>query len=173
MADNDDRIARLAQQIESATRREDQLHLTPAQARELRGRGAAELHAICMAFAASVNRLLPDAVIEVSPASYTADLYREPGTNLFQINARGRIMQLAVQATASPLSTDKFVTPYILEGELRMYNQESLEHFRIRTVALFYCLENEHGTWRYSDWVNNRLGIFGRDLLVDLMERLI
>ena len=101
----------------------------------------------------------------------TAEMFRESGVNLMQVNAQGRIIQIAFEAT--PVSTDKFRIPYILEGELRAFNQEMLERTQIRSQALFFCLENARNTWRYVEWLHGRTGAFDRDQLVSLLERLV
>jgi hypothetical protein len=98
-------------------------------------------------------------------------MFRESGVNLIQVNAQGRIIQIAFEAT--PVSTEKFRTPYILEGELRAFNQEMLERTQIRSQALFFCLEDTRNTWRYVEWLHGGTGAFDRDQLVSLLERLV
>ena len=65
-------------------------------------------------------------------------MFHESGVNLFQVGAQGREMQIAFQATAKLFSTEKFSDPYILEGEVRTYNQQMLEHFEVRSQLLFF-----------------------------------
>ena len=98
-------------------------------------------------------------------------MFRESGVNLIQVNAHGRIIQLAFGATA--VSTEQFRIPYILEGEVRAFNQEMLERTQIRSQAVFFCLEDGRNTWRYVEWLHGRMGTFGRDQLVSLLERLV
>src|ERR1700679_1468006 len=132
MAD-DQRIARLAKQIGSEIKKEQHLLLTDAQVDELRRQGAAELYTICAEVAASVNRLLNPPVLELAPSEYTPEMFRESGANVFQLNAQGRIVQLSFQSTPEKFSTQKFLTPYILEGEVHAYNQEMLERTQVRS----------------------------------------
>jgi hypothetical protein len=167
----DDRIARLAKQIGSDIRKDQPRLLTEVEVAALGRQGAMELHAICSDFVASVNRSLSPPVLELSPSEYRAEMFRESGVNLIQVNAQGRIIQIAFEAT--PVSTDKFRIPYILEGELRAFNQEMLERTQIRSQALFFCLENARNTWRYVEWLHGRTGAFDRDQLVSLLERLV
>ncbi len=172
MAD-EERIARLAKQIGDDIRKEQHLLLTDREVIELRRQGAAKLHGICSEFAASVNRLLVPPVLELAPPDYTPEMFRNTGANLIQLNARGRIVQVAFESTRDRFSTDKFLVPYILEGEVRAYNQEMLERTQVRTQALFFCLEENRPVWRYHEWANGRSGEFGTDQLVNLMERIV
>lgn len=169
----DERIARLAKQIGSEIRKEQHLLLTTDEIIEHRRQGAKELHSICADFAASVNRLLAPPVLELTPSEFTPEMFRESGANVFQINAQGRIVQITFESTPQKFSTEKFLIPYILEGELHAYNQEMLERTQVRSQALFYCVEAKQNAWHYFEWVRGRTGIFGRDQLVNLLERLV
>ena len=169
----EERIARLAKQIGDDIRRDQHLLLSDGEVLELRREAAASLHEICASFAASVNRLLTPAVLELVPADYAPDMFRNSGANLFQLNAHGRILQVVFESTRERFSTEKFLIPYVLEGEVRAYNQEMLERTQVRSQALFFCLEDSRKTWRYYEWANGRTGVFGREQLVSLMERIV
>lgn len=168
-----DRITRLAKRIDSDIRKDQHLLLTEIEAVGLRRQGAVELYSICSDFVGSVNRQLSPPVLELSPPEYVAEMFRESGVNLMQVNAQGRIIQIAFKATPAIFSTEKFRIPYILEGEVRAYNQEMLERTQIRSLALFFCLEENRNTWRYFEWLQGRTGTFDRDQLVSLLERLV
>jgi hypothetical protein len=172
MAD-EERIARLARQIGEDVRKERHLLLTDSEVLELRQQGALELHAICADFAASVNRLLTPPVLEMVPSDFAPEMFRNSGANIIQLNAQGRIMQIAFESTRERFSTDKFLIPYILEGEVRAYNQEMLERTQVRSQALFYCIEDSRKAWRYRDWASGRSGVFSQEQLVSLMERIV
>ena len=169
----DDRIGRLAQRIESRSRQEEHRLLREREIAALRRQAASQLHAIGADFADSVNRLLPRAVLEPAPPEYSADLFRDPGVNLMQIGAEGRLAQISFQATRELFSTEHFLTPYILDGELRTYNQEMLERIEIQSHALFFCVEHQGNAWRFVDWRTNRTGVVDREFLVTLFERLV
>jgi hypothetical protein len=169
----DDRINRLAQQIEARASRDERLHLNDEEAALLRRRGAAELYSLCAGFVDSVNRLLTQAYLELAPPEYDAGSFREPGANLFQVSSQGRILQFSFEATPTAYSTEKFLIPYTLDGELRIFNQEMLERVEVQTTALFYCLEPHGQAWRHYDWRTNRSGLVDRDFLVSAMERLL
>ena len=171
MAD-DDRITRLAKQIGSEVKRDKHLLLSESEILDLRRQGASELHLICAGFASSLNRLLAPPGLELMPAEFSAETFRESGANLIQLSAQGRIIQIAFEATRDRFSTEKFLIPYILEGEVRAFNQEMLERTQVRTQALFYCLEEKGNRWRYYEWLHGRTGFFGRDQLASLLEQI-
>src|SRR5690242_5698606 len=108
----DDRIARLAQQIGSLAKKDEHLLLKETEIADLRRKGACELHTICADFVASVNRHLSPAVLDLAPLEYAPALFRESGVNLIQINAQGRIIQIVFETPREMLSTEKFRTPY-------------------------------------------------------------
>jgi hypothetical protein len=172
MAD-DERIARLAKQIGIEFRKERHLLLSDGDILELRREGAMKLHAICAELAVSVNRLLSPPVLDLTPPEYFPETFRDSGTNLIQLNAHGRIVQLVFEATRDKFSTDKFLIPYILEGEVRAYNQEMLDRMQVQSQALFYCLEDKGNSWHYFEWLHGRTAAFGREQLVSLLERVV
>jgi hypothetical protein len=167
----DDAIARLARQIDTATRSE-RLAVSAAAVAALRRQGAAELHRICAEFVSSVNARLSQATLELSPSAYTPELFRESGANVLQIGSQGRQMQITFQAGGELLSTQKFLVPYVLEGEVRTYNQKMLERLEIRYLMLFYCVESEEASWRYYDWRTAHTGLVNFEMLAGLMEPL-
>jgi hypothetical protein len=167
----DDAIARLARQIDAARKAEQHL-ISPDAVASVRRDGAVELHRICADFVAAVNNRLSGTTLDLSPAVYTPELFREVGPNLLQIASQGREMQIAFQAPREMVSTEKYPIPYVLEGEVRAYNQRMLEHFEIQNRAIFLCVERESTSWRYYDWRTLKTGPFGPDLLATLMESL-
>jgi len=169
----DDNIARLAKQIGSLAKRDQHLLLTESEVLDLRRQGASQLHSICAEFVASVNSLLSPPMLELSPSEYAPEMFRESGANLIQLNTRGRIVQITFEPTREIFSTEKFRIPYVLEGEVRAYNQEMLERTQIRTQALFFCAERDQNQWHYFEWLHGRTGVFGRDQLASLLERIV
>jgi hypothetical protein len=169
----DERIARLAKQIGSEVKKDKHLLLSEAEILELRRQGASELYSICADFVAAVNQLLTPPILELTPAEHSAEMFHESSINLIQMSAQGRIIQIAFEATREVFSTEKFLIPYILEGEVRAFNQEMLERTQVRSQALFFCLEEKRNTWHYFEWLHGRTGDFDRDQLVSLLERLV
>jgi hypothetical protein len=167
----DDPIARLARQIDAAKKAERFL-MSADDVAALRRRGACQLHSICAEFISSVNSRLSQGTLDLSPPEYTPEMFRESGVNLIQMGAQGRQMQIAFEAAPQLVSTEKFLVPYVLEGEVRTYNQKMLERFEIRSQLLFFCLEEDHAVWRFFDWRTRGTGLVDRELLVALMGRL-
>jgi hypothetical protein len=165
----DDAIARLARQID-ATQRAERFQVDPDQVAKLRRQGACDLHQLCAEFVASVNGRLSEAMLELSPPTYSAETFRESGPNLIQISSQGRQMQIAFEATPGLASTEKFAIPYVLEGEVRAYNQKMLDRFDIRNRLIFFCVENETALWRFFDWRTRSTGLLDSELLVSLVE---
>src|SRR5690242_16895564 len=144
---DEDAILRLARQIDAASRAES-FRMGAEAVGKLRAEGAVELHRICADFVSSVNEKLSAALLELSPAKYSRDAFRSAGANLFQISSQGRQMQIAFLAPPQLVSTDKFAIPYVLEGELRTYNQEMLERFEVRSRLIFLCVEQYGAVWK-------------------------
>ena len=138
----------------------------------VRRRGACDLHAICAELVSSLNSLLSQASVDLSPPEYAPEMFRESGVNLIQVGSQGRQMQIAFEATPKAVSTEKFLVPYVLEGELRTYNQRMLERFEIRSQMIFYCLEGDKAIWRFFDWRSRQTGPVNLELLLTLMGRL-
>ena len=170
MAESDS-IGRLARQID-ATQRAERLRASAAEISKLRRQGACDLHRICADFVSSVNSKLSESQLNLSPATYSPESFRESGANLLQISSQGRQMQITFAAPAELVSTEKFLIPYILEGEARAYNQAMLDRFEVRSRAIFLCLQDETVVWRFHDWRTGSTGVFGSGLLVNMMEPL-
>ncbi len=166
----DDAIARLARQIDAA-RKAERFLVNADEVASLRRHGACELHRICSDLVYSVNNLL-DSALDLSPITYAPELFREPGENLIQIGSQGRQMQIAFEAPAEFLSTEKFAVPYVLEGEIRTYNQRMLERFEIRTLLIFFTIEAESAHWRFFNWRTRHTGPVDHELLASLMKPL-
>jgi hypothetical protein len=167
----DDAIVRLARQIDAA-RKAERFLVNADEVASLRRHGASELHRICADFVASVNSNLSEAALDLSPATHAPEWFREPGENLIQIGSQDRQMQIAFKAPSKLVSTEKFVVPYVLEGEVRTYNQRMLERFEIRSLLLFFCVEAGTAQWRFFNWRSRHTGAIDHGLLVSLMKPL-
>jgi hypothetical protein len=167
----DDAIVRLARQIDAA-RNNERFLVNHDDVAGLRRHGALELHRICADFVASVNGELSEPALDLSPPTYAPESFRESGVNLIQIGSQGRQMQVAFEAPAQLVSTEKFLVPYVLEGEIRTYNQRMLERFEVRSLLLFFCVEAGNTAWRSFDWRTRHSGPVDPGLLATLMEPL-
>lgn len=168
-----DKLRRLAKGLD-ATAREIQMRIQEQERiARLRRAAAVELHTACLNFVRSVNALTTEVKLELAPPDYTEGTFRDPGPNLIQISASGRIVQLAFQSSEPLVSTEFFQTPYVMEGEARWFNQESLEGLGIREHLLFYCMERSRQYWTYFDPQTHRKGLIDEDYLADLFEELL
>jgi hypothetical protein len=166
-----DAIVRLARQID-ATRKSERLRVGADVVNATRAHGACELHRICGDFVASLNGKLSQTSLELAPPKFAPEMFRDAEVNLMQISSQGRQMQITFQATRELVSTEKYPMPYILEGEVLSYNQRMLERFEVRSLLLFYTVQEDAALWRYYDWRTARMGLVGTELLVSLMEPL-
>jgi hypothetical protein len=169
----DHRLKHLAESIEALAEKDRQLLHRTRQIAELRRKAAVEMHGICGEFVISLNRLLSQPEVVLDPPAFPPESFAENGKNLFQINVRGRILQVDFRATPELVSTEEFRVPYILEGTVRSFNQQFLEKEIIEEQLIFYTLEKEKNWWRYFDARTYRSGPFGQEYLVSLMERLV
>jgi hypothetical protein len=170
---NSDRQARLAKRLEEVARRDEARIRRELETEELRRQAAAELYAMCAAFVESLNRLMTQIRLELSPERYAPEMFHDPGPNIFQMQASGRILQLGFDATAPLISTEHYRTPYILEGAVRWFNQDSLEGLGIREHQLFYCIEKRARYWLYFDAQAHRRGAVSEDYLAERFEELL
>jgi len=146
------------------------------RAREISGmrrQAALELHAVCGNFVHQLNALLMDTVLEFDPETYRPEHFHDDGVNLFQINARGRILQIEFESTAELTATENFRVPYILEGSARCFNQQLLDKQIIDEHALFYTVERARQLWRFFDARTYRTGLVDTGYLIGLMEQLV
>ena len=167
------RLKRLASSIEALAKK-DEIQL--GRAREmalLRQSAAVELHNICRRFVDSVNRLLSEKMMVLDPPEFPESAFLDETANLIQINVRGRILQVAFEATPELSSTEDFRIPYTLSGTVRAFNQELLEKESIEEQLIFFTLEKKRGMWRFFDARTYRSGPLDEEYLIGLMEQLI
>jgi hypothetical protein len=167
----DDAFVRLARQIDAA-RKTERFLVNADEVARLRRWAACELYRICTEFVGLMNSQLSEAAIDLSPASYAPEMFRETGANLIQISSQGRQMQIVFDSPSQLVSTEKFLVPYVLEGEVRTYNQKMLERFEVRSRLVFFCVDERNAGWRFFDWRTRHTGPVDHGLLVSLMEPL-
>lgn len=167
------RIERLAARIDALAEKDESVLRNAREIAEIRRAAAVELHAECAAFVAGLNRMLARPEIRLDPPEFSTANYREEGPNLFQINVRGRILQVEFESSPVLVSTEDFRVPYTMQGELRLFNQDLLDRDLVEERLLFYCLEGSKRFWRVFDLRTSHSGHFNQEYLVGLMERLI
>jgi hypothetical protein len=168
-----DRLGRLAASIEATRDRDRELVDESARVDRLRTEGAASLHATCRRFVDALNGRLTEPALLLDPPDYAARNYRDGGPNLFQINLRGRLLQIEFEITEDLYSTEEFRRPYILQGAIRSFNQELLDRNVLDEQTIFYCPRDGAGRWYYVDCRTYRTGVVTPDFLAAEMQRLV
>jgi hypothetical protein len=168
-----DRLKKLAASMDALAQKDEKLLQRTQEVGALRRKGAAALHALCAEFVRTLNDLTTRTQLKLDPPDYNTDAFRDNSANLFQINARGRILQVEFEATPELVSTEDFRVPYIMHGAVRCFNQELLEQDLIREQLLFYTLERSGPVWRFFDARTYRTGPLDVEYFVGLMEQLV
>lgn len=168
-----DRLKRLARNLDALARKDETVIQRAREIGSLRRQAAGELHAICRDFVRDLNKLLVEIELEFQPEVYRPESFQDEGINLFQINARGRILQIKFEATPELVSTEDFRVPYILAGAVRCFNQQLLEKDLIEEQLLFYTIEKSRSLWRFFDARTYRSGPFDAEYLTGLFEQLV
>jgi hypothetical protein len=168
-----DRLKKLAENIEGLARKDEERIREAGRIDERRRQAAVELYSICAEFVASVNEMLSHIRLQFAPSEFSAEAFQDPGTNVFLINATGRVLHIEFRATDTLTSTEKFRVPYILEGVIRCFNQDMLDRTVIPEVHVFHCLERDRGYWTVFDPRTHRTAPFDQEYLIAQMERLV
>lgn len=169
----EDRIKKLARRLDVLAEEDERRIREEQELTRLRRDGAFNLYVICSNFVRNVNAHVTRNRLELSPAAFEPDSFREGGPNLFQINAAGRIIQLAFEATGPLITTEEFRTPYTLHGEIRWFNQESLDGMGIHERQIFLCIRGGETWWVHFDSQTHRQGRLDEDYLMELLEQLV
>jgi hypothetical protein len=168
-----DRLKKLAKSIDRLVEKDEEQLRRTREMVTLRSKAAGQLYGVCAAFVHAVNDLTSRAEVTLDPPAYEPANFRDHESNLFQVNARGRILQIEFQATEELTSSEDFRIPYALHGSVRGFNQEMLEQNLIREQLLFYTLEKTGNMWRFFDARTYRTGPFDEDYLIGLLEQLV
>ena len=139
----------------------------------MRLRGAMDLYRICSTFVARVNEKLTEPAVLLDPPAYHESSYNDGGVNLFQINLRGRILQLEFAPTAELFEQEDFRHPYVLRGAVRAFNQDLLENHTVDEQMIFYCPRHEPACWYFFDGRTYHTGRLGEHYLITELERLL
>ena len=175
----EDRFQRLAQKIETLRRKDDAAAHRRNEILAQRGVAVQRLHEICTQFVARINTMLKDDqldLVPVDPPECVDDCNLQ-----IMMNVRGRILLINLEAPASLASTDNFRKPYILQGEVRFFNQELLDEALVEEHGLFFCpgegnkdaQGRREGAWLYWNARNYKSGPVDEAYLAGLMEQLM
>lgn len=168
-----DRLTRLAKAIEAIGETDRNLIAQSTEVDRLRLQGAMDLYRICSAFVAKVNDRLSEPAILLDPPAFTESSYNDAGATLFQINLRGRILQIEFGPTVELYEDDDFRHPYVLRGAVRSFNQDLLEQGTVDEQMIFYCPVQDNGFWHFFDGRTYRSGRVGENYLISEMEKLV
>lgn len=175
----EDRFVRLAKKIEGLRRKDESSAARRHEILRLRGLAAGRLHQICASFAARINAILKDDQLDLVPVDPPAVV--EDTNQQIMLNVRGRILLITLEAPSSLASTDNFKTPYILQGEVRFFNQELLDESLVEEHGLFFCPgegpKDEHGrrqgAWLYWNARNYKSGPVDEEYFAGLMDQIM
>lgn len=167
------RMKRLARSIDALAEKDEGFLRLSRQMEEMRRAAACQLYAICRDFVNSLNRLSAQGSLALDPEQFSGDAFQEDGVNLIQISIRGRILQVAFQATPELVCTEDFRVPYTLAGSVRAFNQQLLEKDIIEEQLVFYTVEKDRRMWRFFDPRTYHSGTFDQEYLASVMEQLI
>jgi hypothetical protein len=168
-----DRLKKLAESIDALVRKDEEQLRRTQQMLLLRRQAASQLHSVCAEFARALNQLTSQTELKLDPPDFNPESFRDSDVNLFQLNARGRILQIEFEATEELTSSEDFRIPYALHGAVRGFNQELLEQNLVREQLLFYTVEKTGSMWRFFDARTYRTGAFDLDYLIGLLEQLV
>jgi hypothetical protein len=172
-AASDERLKRLADHIDRLVDKDEEMLRRERETDQVRRSAAAQLHAVCASFVADLNKLVTRTEVRLDPEIFPEDTYDPEACSLIQVQVRGRILQVTFTATPGLASTEEFRVPYILEGSVRAFSQDTLDKDLIEEQMLFYTLESRRNLWRYFDTRTYRSGAFDREYLTTLMEKVI
>jgi hypothetical protein len=167
------RLRKLARKLDEIPAKDE---VRIREARELENRqaeGGANLHGLCRELVDTLNSVLKNMQLDLTPPEFHAESMESSSGALFQINANGRIVQLAIYPPENSLSTEHFRIPYVLRGAMRWFNQEYLERQEIQEQLLFYCLSSDQYSWRYLDPRSRRIGLVDQEFLAEALEQLL
>ncbi len=176
----DDRLRRLALKIEELRRKDDAAASRRHEIERQREGAVRELHELCTRFAERLNSYVREDRLEVTPEELLQEIPSDCRLQ-FMMNVRGRVLLIDLEAPSSQVSTELFRKPYIVQGEVRFFNQEYLENARIEEHGLFFCpgegpRESDgrrRGAWLFWNGRTYKSGAVDENYLAGLMEELM
>ncbi len=166
------RLKRLADSIDALVEKDNRAIEVARSVEQKRAGGAVELHQIFRRFVGSVNALATKASLVLDPEEFAEEMFMDSDQNFFQIHVRGRILLVTFGPPFENVSTENFKDAYILEGSVRCFNQELLEHESIEEHQVFFCVEGALG-WRYSKPHTYQTGPLDEAYLASVFESLL
>lgn len=170
---SDERYRRLAQRIEELRRKDETAHQHRDRIRRQRIEGVRRLWETCRGFADRLNKFIQEDHLELSPIEPPGEVSDDSQLQLL-LNVRGRVLLLDIRTPNSLVASDNFKKPYILEGEVRFFNQESLEDDRVEEHGVFFCPDEDRGgAWYYWNGRTYKSGRVDEEYLAGLLEQIL
>lgn len=169
----DERFQKLARRIEELRRKDEATLQRRQHISKRRGEAIRQLWEICGNFAQRLNSYIEEDRIQLSPGEAPEEFPEENQIQLL-LNVRGRILLLDIRGPSNLVSNDNFKKPYILEGEVRFFNQELLEDERVEEHGIFFCPgEGPDGAWLYWNGRSYKSGRVDETYLASLLEQIL
>jgi len=167
------RIRKLAHRIEELRLKDVEVQQLRQQILEARRKAVQRLWETCRSFASQLNAFAAEDKLDLSPSEPPADCRDEQPIELM-LNVRGRVLLVALRAPANLISSDNFRKAYILEGDVRFFNQELLESDRVEEHSVFFCPgEGQDGDWLFWNVRTYKSGLVDEDYFASLLEQIL
>src|SRR5579871_500283 len=134
----EDRIRRLARKIEDLRRKDESSATRRKEIHRQRVEAARILHCVCETFVGNVNKLIKEDQMSLVPGEFAGEGVEDSRWQ-YMLNVRGRVLLIDLEPPPQLVSTELFCKPYIMQGEVRFFNQELLDDSRVEEHGLFYC----------------------------------
>jgi len=166
----ENRLQKLARRIEELRRKDEQTAERRARVAGQRNEAVVNLWRLCHSFAERLNAHIQHDRVEVTPNEPPDEIPEDTPLQLL-LNVRGRVLLLDIRAPVNLVSTENFKKPYILEGEVRFFNQELLENEQVAEHGVFFC--HGEGVWYYWNGHTYKSGLIDEDYLAGLLEKIL
>ncbi len=176
----EDRFRRLGQKIEDLRRKDEAAAQRRQEIFHQRDLAARSLHEICRRFVERLNVYIQDDPLQLVPPEMPDDPDEE-SRQQFMLNVRGRMLLISLEAPPTLVSNENFRKPYILQGEVRFFNQELLDDARVEEHGLYFCPAEgpkdgggrRIGLWMFWNGRNYKSGPVDEEYLASLLEQLM
>jgi hypothetical protein len=176
----DDRIRRLARKIEDLRRKDESAAARRREIHRQRLEAARQLHNVCRVFVDKINELIKEDQMGLVPTEFTGDAGDDCRLQ-YMLNVRGRVLLIDLEPPPSLVSTELFRKPYIMQGEVRFFNQELLDDSRVEEHGLFFCpgegtkdaSGHRSGAWLFWNGRSYKSGAVDDTYLAELMDQLM
>jgi len=167
------RFRKLARRIEEVRRNDEADARRRSEIAEKRMQALLMLWEVCRNFADHLNRHIGQERVDLAPSDPPVDISEDSSVQLL-LNLRGRVLLLDIRTPSDLVSSDNFRKPYILEGEVRFFNQKLLDEERVEEHAVFFCHEEgPRGAWLYWNSRSYTSGRLDEDYLAGLLEQIL